>query len=411
MTSMATRAADSALDQRPLSQRDCIDWDVVIVGAGPAGTTAAISLARSAHRVLLLDKALFPREKVCGDGLIADAQRALDGLGLLEEVQRLGYGTGSSAMFSPAGIRVDIPGRFITLKRLELDALLVREAVRSGAVVRQCAVEHVIEQDDGSACVTAMGGRLTLRGRVLLLATGAEVALASQVGLVARSEARAIAARCYVRSTARLDSLVISFDRSIIPGYAWIFPLGDGEYNVGCGALATGPQTRVNLRHTLHAFIDRFPLARDLMRQASVVTPLRGARLRCGLSGTRTKSDGNLLVIGESAGSTFPFTGEGIGKAMETATMAADITDRALRSGDMRVLEEYPRRIDDDLRPRYRGYEIAQRWASVRWLNDLVAARAARSQSLRQALAGILTETVDPRAVCSVRALVRSVLS
>ena len=142
-----------------------------------------------------------------------------------------------------------------------------------------------------------------------------------------------------------------------------------------------------------------------------MISPLRGAMLRCGLIGTRPRGPGNVLVLGESIGATFPLTGEGIGKAMETGELAADITDEALISGDMRRLGEFPHRIERELKPKFLGYSIAENWFSRPWLNDFVARRIQRSTFLQELVAGIINETVDPREVFSLSGILRSFVS
>jgi geranylgeranyl reductase family protein len=399
------------LEQPRVSAADASSvWDAVIVGAGPAGATAAIQLGRCGHRVLLLDRDRFPRDKVCGDALIPDAWRCLERLDLLENVRRAAREVSGASVFSPSRRRVDIDGAFLTLKRIDFDAILVDEAVRSGAVLRQAHVERV-SPSQGAAVTVTCREQATISARLALLATGADVLLPSRLGVVTRSEPTAIALRCYVRSPARVDRLIISYDRAIIPGYAWIFPLADGEYNIGCGVFFDGPQSRVNLRRLLRAFMDSFPAARDIMNAAVAATPPKGARLRCGLTGTHPRPAANVLVIGEAAGTTFPFTGEGIGKAMETGIIAAEVGGRALETGDTDALDEYDCRLRDELKPRYRGYEVAQRWLSVPWLNDFVASRATKSRFLQNALTGILNETANPSVVCSISGVLRSLVT
>jgi flavin-dependent dehydrogenase len=107
-------------------------WDVAIIGAGPAGATAAINLSKNGHRVLLIDKESFPRDKICGDGLIADAIGSLRRSGLYEEVFSNSYFVRSSTIYSPSRIQFSLPGEFLTIKRFTLDNLIVRKAVLSG---------------------------------------------------------------------------------------------------------------------------------------------------------------------------------------------------------------------------------------------------------------------------------------
>ena len=134
-------------------------WDAAIVGAGPAGSIAALHLARRGHSVLLIDKEQFPRDKVCGDGLIADAIGALKRAGLYADVARLGYQTGTGTVYSPSRIRFDVEGEYLTLKRYVLDDLIKRKAEESGAVFLQSKITNVEPQPDRTIIITSDGDR------------------------------------------------------------------------------------------------------------------------------------------------------------------------------------------------------------------------------------------------------------
>ena len=384
------------------------DWDVIVVGAGPAGSMAALHLARHGHRTLLLDKDKFPRDKVCGDGLIADSVRCLTRAGLYEEIRKRSLKSELGTVYSPSRICFDVPGEFLTLKRVHLDALIVRKAIESGASFCQARVSGVEVQPNSTLLVSLDDFATRLRSRTVFLATGANVEMPSRLGLVTEREPSAVALRCYVRSPVALDRLVISYDRSITPGYAWIFPLGNGEFNIGCGVSYRRKSSAVNLREAFKSFLTSFPLAAEIMRHAETISPIRGAILRCGLSGTRPHGPGNVLVLGESIGATFPFTGEGIGKAMETGEIAAEVAHDALTSGDLGRLSDFPRRLENELKPKFLGYRIAENWFSRPWLNDFVARRIRSSRILQDLVAGIVNETVDPREVFSLRGMLRS---
>lgn len=395
-----------------LSEAAGQSWDVAIVGAGPAGSTAAIHLADRGHQVLLLDRDSFPRDKVCGDGLIADAVRCLGRAGLYDEVRARGFKAEMGTVYSPSRIRFDVPGEFLTLKRSQLDALMARRAIRAGASFCQCRVTDVEVERDNTLLLSTDVEKNRLKARIVFLATGANVTMPSKLGLVTREAPSAVALRCYVRSSVVLDRLVISYDKSIAPGYAWIFPVGDGEFNVGCGIAYGARRTaQVNLREAFQLFITSFPLAAEIVRQAESISPIRGAMLRCGLTGTQPCGPGNTLVLGETIGATFPFTGEGIGKAMETGEIAAEVAHQALESSDFSRLREFPTRIEAELRPKFLGYRIAENWFSRPWLNDFVARRIRRSRFLQELVAGIVNETVDPREVFSLRGMLRSFVS
>ncbi len=380
-------------------------WDVIVVGAGPAGSTAARELAALGHEVLLLDRSPFPREKVCGDGLIPDALNALRRAGLFEQVLAAGYRTETLSAFSPSSVRVDLQGEFVTLRRRRLDLMLQQAALASGAVFHVAPVQRITEHDDGTVTAAVAGSPTPFRARAGIVATGADVALLDRLGTTHRRTPSAIALRCYVRSSLSLRELVIVFHRSVLPGYGWIFPLGGGEYNVGCGMFYHRDEKRTNLRATFQAFTTHFQLARDLMAAAAEVTPLQGARLRCGLDREVALPGRRILAIGETVGATFPFTGEGVGKAMETGEVAAGQVHRALVDREPAHLARFPELLRARLAPKYAGYRVAEDWISRPWVTDFVARRVRSNPALRRVAAGVLDETVDPRTLFSWRLL------
>ncbi len=393
------------LDPGALPDRD---RDVVVVGAGPAGSMAALDLARAGRDVLLLDAHRFPREKVCGDGLIADAQRCLDEVGLLDSVRVLAHESCAVSVYSPSRIAVRIEGTFLTLRREKLDQLLAREAIREGATFCRARVTGVQATGPGDV-LCAIGDGRAVRSRVCVLATGADVRLASGLGMVRRHQPDALAVRRYFRSSQGPDELVVSYDRSIIPGYAWIFPMGGGVYNVGAGVFGRSGTRLPAPRQVLGRFMESFPLAKRMARHGEPVSALRGAPLRCGLRGSMA-AKGRVVAAGEVLGATFPFSGEGIGKSMQTGRIAARVVNDALVAGNPGLLSRLDALIESDIKPLYRGYEVAEAWLGRAWLNDIVAHRARRSPHLRGVLRGVLDETVDPGRAFSVGGLIRSLL-
>lgn len=383
--------------------------DVLVIGAGPAGSSAALRLAAAGRDVLLLDRHHFPRDKACGDALMPDAVAALRRAGLYDRVRAEARVVGGARAFSPSRAEVLMDAEFLTLKRERLDHLLVEEAVRRGAELRTGRVTAL--RPDGGAEVVAevAGAGEPLRARFVVLATGADVSLLRPLGGVLRPEPSGVAIRRYVRSDSRpLDELLFAYDRTIAPGYAWIFPTGAGEYNVGIGIFDRGARRRaLDPREVLDRFLREFPLARELVGAASATGPVRGARLRVGLGGVLPVTAGRIVAAGDAIAATFPFTGEGIGKALETGWLAADAVDEALRSGSAAAAAAYAAELER-LRPRYAGYETASRWIAIPWLADLVMRRVARSAALRREVRGIIEESVDPRTVFSWRAVVRS---
>lgn len=398
------------------------DVDVLIIGAGPAGSAAAIALARGGARVALVDRRGFPRDKVCGDALIPDALGALEQLSLRRTVLAQALVLDKIRVYAPNQRFVDIFGECACLPRGILDDIVRREAVRRGArfypglQLRSAVIVGGVI--GGATFVGSDGSAVTVRAGTTLLATGAAAEPLKRFGVCERVTASATAARVYVEveeSAAReFDHLCISYDRTICPGYGWIFPGPDRVFNIGVGyfydARTEPPDT--NIRRLLQRFLTTFPPAVELMKRSRLITGLKGAPLRTALAGAKLAVPG-LLVIGEAAGLTYSFSGEGIGKAMQSGMIAGDVVLEHAAGGPgaaVRIAEDYVARIRDAFTTRLMAYKIAQDWLSRPAVANLLAWRASRSRFVQQQLEGMFQETVDPGKIFSAAGLVRSLI-
>lgn len=395
--------------------------DVLVVGAGPAGSATAILLARAGLDVVLIDQHAFPRDKVCGDGLIPDAHHALRRLGVLDEVMALAQPVTHAGLISPRGIRVDVPGSLAVLPRLQLDPIVCGAAVRSGARMH-APVRFVAPLEEGGVVVGARvadaGLEREIRCRWLVLASGAVPQALLSSGMALRQTPSGVAMRGYVKNEAmrgRIDKLEVVWHRAVAPGYGWIFPCRDGVFNVGVGLIDSHRQGRsghgakrdFNLREVLEAFTHVYPAARELVEGGQWLGAVKGAPLRTTLEGARFSRPG-LLVTGEAAGSTYTFTGEGIGKALETGMHAAEVLIDGLRTGraEAPLRADYEARLSA-LRPRFRLYERAN-WVNRHpWLADFILWRGTRSPRLLRRMSGVLDESSNPGHLLTVKGVVR----
>ena len=394
--------------------------DVAVVGAGPAGSVAALVLARSGFDVILADRAAFPRDKTCGDGLMPDALGALRALGLAERALAGARRLGSLVIFSPNGSSVRLNGQFAVVPRERFDACLCSAAVEAGArLLVPVRVVGPLEEGTGVSGVLAEtkdGGSLAIHARVTILATGAAAGPLMAFGMCERSQPSANAARFYLRfdpgRSFDLDYLCISYDRAICPGYGWVFPGPDGSFNIGVGYFTGAPPASRNLRHLLGRFVASFPHARELMHSGGRATLLRGAPLRTGLTGSRLSRPG-LLVAGEAAGLTYPISGEGIGKAIESGVVAAETIREGLAAGRGAegIADKYGAILEAGFLPRFTAYANAQRWVEHPRLLDFLAHRANAGTYVRRQLEGLINETTDPASILSVRGILRSLFS
>lgn len=376
--------------------------DVLVVGAGPAGSAAATLLARGGADVVLIDQHAFPRDKVCGDGLIPDAHRALRRLGVLDEVMAQAQPVSHAGLISPRGIRVDVPGTLAVLPRRELDHIVCAGAVRAGA--RMFAPLRFLApiEEDGAvvgARVAQREAQREIRCRWLLLASGAVPQALIAAGMAQRQAPSGVALRGHLKNEAmrgRIDKLEVVWHRAVAPGYGWIFPCRDGVFNVGVGVFDRRAGGEGNLRGLFDAFTRIYAPARELVAGGQWLAPLRGAPLRTSLQGARFSRPG-LLVTGEAAGSTYAFTGEGIGKAMETGMLAAESVLGGLAHGaaDEAVRRDYEAKLAA-LQPRFALYERAN-WVNRHpWLADLVLWRGQRSERVLRRMSGVLDESSNP---------------
>jgi geranylgeranyl reductase family protein len=398
--------------------------DVLVIGAGPAGSACAQKLAEAGRDVLLIDQHDFPRDKICGDGLIPDSHAALKRLGVFDEVMAEARHVSHVRCVAPRGGLVDVPGQLSVLPRKVLDHILVRSAQRAGA---RLATPLRFEAPllDGERVV---GARLKsgdtlheVRADWVVLATGAVPQGLIAAGLCDRRTPSGVALRGYVKNDAmagRISQLQIVWHPRLRGGYGWIFPAPGGVFNIGAGLTGShvelkgakgrrGQMQNVNLREMFEAFAEVYAPAGELMRGGTLLGELKGAPLRCSLLGGRWSRPG-LLATGEATGSTYAFTGEGIGKAMETGMLAADTLQQghAQQDRDADIAQRYEASLRA-LKPKFDLYEAASHVNHRPWLADLVIWRARKSPRILRRMSGVLEETQNPGRLFSLRGLTK----
>lgn len=387
--------------------------DVLVVGAGPAGSACALALARQGVHVLLVDQHDFPRDKVCGDGLIPDTHAALKRLGVLDEVLAAAQPVSHVRCVGPRGGHVDVPGTLCVLPRLQLDHILVRAAQRAGArLLTPLRFEAPLL--DGERVVgarfKAAQGTHEISARWVVLATGAVPQGLTAAGLCERHTPSGVALRGYVRHpglVGQITQLQVVWHRRLRGGYGWIFPAPGGVFNIGAGITGShrevdgrGQMRALNLRQMFDAFCEVHAPAAALMQGGEPLGEVKGAPLRCGLRGARWSRPG-MLVAGDAAGTTYAFTGEGIGKALESGLLAAGALQQ-LSAGDDHVRLRYEATLRA-LQPQFKLYDSASRVNDHPWLADLVIWRARRSPRVLRRMTGVLEETQNPGRLFSLR--------
>ncbi|MFP5488332.1 MAG: NAD(P)/FAD-dependent oxidoreductase [Acidimicrobiia bacterium] len=307
------------------------DVDVLVVGAGPAGAAAAIHLHRSGRTAVVVDKAVFPRDKCCGDGLTTLALRELESLGLDPGTVDGWFDVDGAWLRSPAGVDVHVPlprtGRYAAVApRLTLDHGLVEFTRRLGVEVRDGCGFATIDTTDPDLVTVTLDDGSSIRARYVVAADGmwSPVRKALGVGIDGyRGEWHAF--RQYARNVTgpAAERLIVWFEPDLLPGYAWSVPRPGNRANVGFGVLRDG-ERRVQ---------DMADLWRDLLRRPHVVEALgQGFELEGRHTAWPiparidevTLTTGRVLFVGDAAAATDVMTGEGIGQALLTGRLAAE---------------------------------------------------------------------------------------
>jgi geranylgeranyl reductase family protein len=342
-----------------------MSYDVIIVGAGPAGSAAAYHLARAGRRVLLMDQHDFPREKVCGDCVTPRGMREIDRMGAGNEVRDAGHVISGCTIHSSRGgsaitafPEVDgYPVDGVVVERRILDEILKERAVAAGAeFLPRARVHGVLTHLDRVSGVTytGPGGEAIAHARIVIAADGSHSRLAKRVFGLDRRDVRAVgvAFRVYYEGVDDLDAhMEIYGDDSILPGVGWMFPMGSGRANVGVGIYVSDFKHRgLDTHHLLASLTEGSPLARAKLAGARPSGPVRGAKLLMGGYPRRVVKPG-MLLAGDAAGLVNPLTGEGMMFALESGREAARAAAASLadRRGDepaMAPLMSYQRYVD-----------------------------------------------------------------
>ena len=304
------------------------NYDVAVVGAGPGGSAAATYLSLAGLKTVLLDKAEFPRDKTCGDGLSPRALAVLKDMGLLTNIEQVGYRITHMGLSAPSGDAFsepipqlkEAPAYATIVPRLTLDNIIREQAEKSGAEFRRAQVKAV-ERDNGH--VTIRTNSDAVQAKMVIIATGASTALLEQTGILQDYPPPAVAARAYFEDMAPIPPTIQFYFEGIpLPGYGWIFPLSATSANVGAGILRQQKKKKgLSPRTVMEQFMVSRPL-QPLMQNARQIGPIKGYPLRMDFPTAPTFGE-RILLVGESAGLVNPITGEGIDYALESGQMAA----------------------------------------------------------------------------------------
>jgi menaquinone-9 beta-reductase len=350
------------------------DADVIVVGAGPAGSAAAFHCASAGLDVLLLEKATFPRDKICGDGLTPRAVAELVRMGLPLREQD-GWIRNVGLRVIGGGHRLELawpelssyPSYGLARSRMSFDHTLASHARSAGAKLLEGTNVTGSVRDERTGRVVGVHARtddgdVTFRAPVVIAADGVSARLATGLGLEKRMDRpMGVAVRTYFRTPRHDDPWMESHlelwegeprRSNLMPGYGWIFSLGDGTANVGLGSVAsTAAATKVDYKALFAQWMANAPAEWEFTPD-NQVGPLRGAALPMGFNRGPLYGNG-LMLVGDSAGMISPFNGEGIAYGLQAGRVAADAIAQGLSRGTVagreRAFATYQSRMKDDL--------------------------------------------------------------
>jgi geranylgeranyl reductase family protein len=397
--------------------------DVLVIGGGPAGSSCAYWLAEAGWDVAVVEKKVFPREKTCGDGLTPRSVRQIADMGVEGALAGAHRFTGLRAhaygkvLDLPWPEHPSFPSYGYVITRHDLDAIVNERAAKAGATVWQGteAVEPILAGNDSATgpgelprCVGAVvmdrasGTARPVRASYVVVADGANSRFGRSLGTARdRRQPMGMALRGYYTSPGHDQPFIESHldirddDGKVVPGYGWIFPLGDGRVNVGVGLLSTDQRWKgVNTSTLMDHFVAGAPKEWELS-DSTCLGPPTGGKLPMGLAvGPRVGA--TTLVVGDAAGSINPFNGEGIAYGYESGRLAAASLGEALCGEGAAALDRYEARLEDAYGLYFRVARAFIRVISRPELMQLCVGTGMYSESLMSWILRIMANLLRP---------------
>ena len=379
-------------------------YDLIIVGAGPAGTTAALYADQMGLKSVLVDKATFPRDKICGDAISGKSIRYMNELGILDEVSdldgaeinRITFGSPSHKQFDIHLNKNDsnIKKGFVIPRQI-FDNFLLEKAQNVTTVKDGFKVKDILYENDKIIGVRGeeKGEAKELEAPIILGCDGANSFVARKLGLY-QSDMKntSIAIRCYYKGVKGLsDQIELHFVKEVLPGYFWLFPAGDDLANIGIGLTkADAKKEKRTLREILDE-VTKSEYFRDRFSDAKPMEVPLGWNLPLGRIKRKNYGSG-FMLLGDAAGLVDPFTGEGIGNAMVSAKYAVEVAAKAIKANDCSasVLSEYSSLVWDEIGNELNTSSKLQDLAKYKYLLNFVINRSSQSRELQEIISGML---------------------
>ena len=386
-------------------------YDAIIVGAGPAGSSAAIYCNKLGLNTLLLDKSIFPRDKICGDALSGKSVKILEELDLLQDLDKLDGAIINRIIFGNPNhsecelhLNKSLNKRHIShgfvIPRKIFDNYLFKKASDVSNVVSGFNVDDLIydkSQVIGVKGKSTTGEQKKYFGNIVLGADGPYSIVSRKSGLYnSDMNYTAVGLRCYYENVEDLtDQIELHYVNETIPGYFWIFPAGNKKANIGVGLLKSrAKKKKYNLQQIMKQVINSKNFKHRFKNSNALEKP-KGWNLPFG--NTKRGNHGNgFLLLGDAAGLVDPFTGEGIGNAMESGKIAADIVLKAKKINNFsnQILSEYDKVLWEYLGSELKTSTLLLKLAHYRILLNFVIDRASRNKNIKNMISGMLADEV-----------------
>ncbi|MFN8155290.1 MAG: geranylgeranyl reductase family protein [Bacteroidia bacterium] len=400
---------------------------ITILGAGPAGTTAALALSKRGESAVLIDQASFPRNKICGDALSGKVLLTLKRVDnqLVDEIRGLPSVLGSHGVvfFAPNGKALKVPFRReadlanppgYIMRRMDFDNWMYEKA--SGAqgitTITGCRIER-FRREGKQWIISDKDEKTVIRTDLIIAADGAHSRFAKEVGGIRMEDEHFCAAiRGYYKGVKELDPqgfIELHFLKDFLPGYFWIFPMANGYANVGVGMRSdTISKKKVNLKEAMQRLMKEYEPFRRRFEGAELEGELRGYGLPLGSKKRPVSGDG-FMLLGDAGSLIDPFTGEGIGNAMISGLKAAETVELCKGDFSAEKLLDYDRSVYKRLWPELHLSKRLQELVKYPVLFNIVVNKAVRSETLRETFS-CMFEDMDLRSRIKSPAFILKVL-
>ncbi|MDD5171497.1 MAG: geranylgeranyl reductase family protein [Candidatus ainarchaeum sp.] len=385
-------------------------YDVIVIGGGPSGSSTAAFLSKAGKKVILLDRAKFPRDKTCGDGISGSSVGVLKELGLLDKVKDIEHADMYGVTFSsPNGTIVPIPARRpdgsppgFVCRREVFDNFLFQNAKSLCAkTLEGFFAEDFIRDGDMTTGIkgTYEGKPMEFQAKVVVCADGVAGMTARKLGVNNQAEDHQFAGiRAYYDNVEGMaDRIEIHFIKDALPGYFWIFPLPGKKANVGLALLVSDvKKKKANLSNILNDTIAKNPVFKDRFANAKRISDLKSWLLPVNTRKPKAAGNGYVLV-GDSASLIDPFMGEGIGNALTSGKLAAKTILQAFKENDFseKSLSRYDAELNAAISRQVKLNYRLQRMATSAFLTDFLIGRAKKSKYVRDAITDSLLDSED----------------